>query len=208
MISWDLSILHLINREWTHTLLDWLMPSISAVNAWLPLMGLAVLLVLWRNFSVGIRLILCVALALILSDGVISKTLKKTIGRVRPRDAITGVMIRDLGSASPQFLRLFKPPTQQFSAPRGDTKGSSFPSSHAMNMFALATVIALFHRRWGMVMYVIAALVAYSRIYVGAHWPSDIPPSIGMGIFVGWVVTRLIMRKFGTGVIKKAGQIM
>lgn len=77
-----------------------------------------------------------------------------------------------------------------------------------MNMFALATVIALFHRRWGMVMYVIAALVAYSRIYVGAHWPSDIPPSIGMGILVGWVVTRLIMRKFGTGVKNKAGQIM
>lgn len=205
MISWDLSILHLINREWTHPALDWFMPAISAVNAWLPLMGLAVLLVLWRNPRLGIRLILCVALALSLSDGLISKTLKHSIGRVRPRDAITGVMIRDLGRASPSFLRLFKPPTKLLSEPRGETMGSSFPSSHVMNMFALATVIALFHRRWGMVMYVLAALVAYSRIYVGAHWPSDIPPSIGMGILVGWVVTRLIIHKVGTGHQNKAG---
>lgn len=194
MISWDLSILHLINREWTHPALDWFMPAISAVNAWLPLMGLAVLLVLWRNPRLGIRLILCVALAIGISDGVISKTLKDAVGRVRPGNAISGVIVRDLGRASPAFLRLFQPPTQRLSEPHGETKGNSFPSSHAMNMFALATVIALFHRRWGMAIYVLAALVAYSRIYVGAHWPSDIPPSIGMGILVGWAVTRLVMR--------------
>ena len=194
MISWDLSVLHHINRDWTHPLLDWLMPAVSAVNAWLPLMGLALLLVLRHNGRRGVRLILCVAMALGISDGLISKNLKHAIGRVRPRDAISGVMIRDLGSASPEFLRLFKPPVQHMSKPRGDTRGSSFPSSHTMNMFALATVIALSHRRWGGVMFVIATLVAYSRLYVGAHWPSDIPPSIGMGILVGWVVTRLITR--------------
>ena len=176
MISWDLSVLHHINREWTHPLLDWLMPAVSAVNVWLPLMGLALLLVLRHNGRRGVRLILCVAMALGISDGLISKNLKHAIG------------------ASPEFLRLFKPPVQHLSKPRGDTRGSSFPSSHTMNMFALATVIALTHRRWGLIMFVIATLVAYSRLYVGAHWPSDIPPSIGMGILVGWVVTRLITR--------------
>ena len=64
MISWDLSVLHLVNREWTHPLLDWLMPAVSAVNAWLPLMGLALLLVLRHNGRRGVRLILCVAMAL------------------------------------------------------------------------------------------------------------------------------------------------
>ena len=57
-------------------------------------------------------------------------------------------------------------------------------------MFALATVVALFHRRWGIAAFALAALVAWSRIYVGAHWPSDVPPSIGIGILLGWGVSR------------------
>jgi undecaprenyl-diphosphatase len=194
MISWDLFILHQINREWTHSLLDWLMPAVSAINAWVPLLLLIVLLVLWHGGKQGRLMILCLAVALIVSDGVISHTLKKIVGRVRPRDAVEYVMIRDLGKGSPEFMRLFSPPIQRLSAPTGDLRGNSFPSSHVMNMFAAATVVALFYWRSGAALYLLALLVAYSRIYVGAHWPSDIVPSIGMGMLVGWGVTRLIRR--------------
>jgi undecaprenyl-diphosphatase len=64
-----------------------------------------------------------------------------------------------------------------------------------MNLFAAATTVALFYRRSGAALYFLALLVAYSRIYVGAHWPSDVVPSIGMGILVGWGVTRLLQRQ-------------
>jgi undecaprenyl-diphosphatase len=196
MISWDLSILHHINREWTHPLLDWLMPAVSAINAWLPLLLLMVLLVLWHGGKQGRLMILCLAVGLSVSDGIISHTLKKVVGRVRPRDAVENVMIRDLGKGSPEFMRLFSPPIQRLSAPTGDLLGNSFPSSHVMNLFAAATVVALFYRRSGAALYLLALLVAYSRIYVGAHWPSDVVPSIGMGILVGWGVTRFLQRRF------------
>ena len=196
MISWDLSILHHINREWTHPLLDWLMPAVSAINAWLPLLLLMVLLVLWHGGKQGRLMILCLAVGLSVSDGIISHTLKKVVGRVRPRDAVENVMIRDLGKGSPEFMRLFSPPIQRLSAPTGDLLGNSFPSSHVMNLFAAATVVALFYRRSGAALYLLALLVAYSRIYVGAHWPSDVVPSIGMGILVGWGGTRFLQRRF------------
>jgi undecaprenyl-diphosphatase len=196
MISWDLSILHQINREWTHPLMDWLMPAVSAINAWLPLLLLIVFLVLWHGGKQGRLMILCLAVSLIVSDGIISHTLKKAVGRVRPRDALENVMIRDLGKGSPEFTRLFSAPTQRRSAPKGELRGSSFPSSHVMNLFAAATVVALFYRRAGIAVYLIALLVAYSRLYVGAHWPSDVVPSMGMGILVGWGVTRFLQRRF------------
>jgi undecaprenyl-diphosphatase len=210
MISWDLTLLHLINRDWAHPVLDWLMPAVSAVEAWYPLMALAVLLVLWRGRARGVLLCLCVGMSLGIADGIISNTLKEAIGRVRPRSAITGVTVRDLGDAKPAFMRLFVPPTQRPSQPRGLKHGNSFPSSHTMNMFALATVIALFHRRWGIAIYVLAALVAYSRVYCGAHWPSDIAPSMAMGVLVGWAVTRLMLhasRRLGFGHVCHGSEI-
>jgi len=53
-------------------------------------------------------------------------------------------------------------------------------------------VIALFFRRWGLPMYGLAAAVAYSRVYVGAHWPSDIVPSIALGLINGWAAVAVV----------------
>ncbi len=199
MFAWDLQLLKRINLDWTHPALDWLMPAVSAINAWIPLFVIVALLVLWRGGKKGRWLLLCIALAVGFGDGIVSNTLKKTIGRVRPRDAIEGLVVRDLAPGKPDILRLFKAPQQHPSKPRKETHGKSFPSSHTVNMFALATVVALFHRRWGMVLYGVAALVAYSRLYVAAHWPSDIPPSMALGVLVGlstvWAV-RAIQERF------------
>lgn len=194
MTPWDISLLRQINTEWTHPVLDWLMPALSAIEAWVPLIVLVVLLTAWRGGRQVRLMLLCLAVALGVGDGVISNTLKKTIGRVRPRDAVANITVRDLGAASPAFMRLFKPAVARSSEPAGETRGKSFPSSHAVNMFAAATVIALFYRRAGMLMYLLAAAVSYSRIYCAAHWPSDIPPSMAMGILVGWGVVAVAKR--------------
>lgn len=192
MLSWDLQLLQRINLDWTHPVLDWLMPAVSAINAWIPLFAIVAMLVLWRGGKQGRWLLLCIALAIGIGDGIVSNTLKKTIGRVRPRDAVEGLVVRDLAPGRTDILRLFKAPEQHPSKPRKETRGKSFPSSHTVNMFALATVVALFHRRWGVLLYGLAALVAYSRLYVAAHWPSDIPPSMALGLLVGLASVGLV----------------
>lgn len=192
MQPWDLQLLQQINHGWSHPVLDWLMPAISAVNAWIPLFAVVVVLVFWRGGRNGRIMLLCAGLAIGIGDGVVSNVLKKAVGRVRPRDAVEGLVVRDLAPGRPDFVRLFKAPEQSPSKPRKETRGKSFPSSHTVNMFALATVIALFHRRWGAFMYGVALLVAFSRVYVAAHWPSDIPPSIAIGLLVGWGTVLLV----------------
>jgi undecaprenyl-diphosphatase len=82
----------------------------------------------------------------------------------------------------------------EISQPRGELHGKSFPSSHTVNMFAVATVAACFYRRFGLVLYLLAAAVAWSRIYCGAHWPSDIPPSMALGVLTGLGVVFFISR--------------
>jgi undecaprenyl-diphosphatase len=194
MTAWDLSLLHQINTAGAHPVLDWLMPALSAIEAWLPLIILAVLLTAWRGGKQARTMLLCLAIAIALGDAVISNTLKKTIGRVRPRDAMEGVIVRDLGIAKPAFMRLFETPVVKTSEPRGETRGKSFPSSHTVNLFAAATVIACFYRGAGLVMYLLAAAVAYSRIYCAAHWPSDIPPSMALGVLTGLGVVSATKR--------------
>ena len=53
MMDWDLQWLLRINREWTHPLLDWLMPAVSSIHAWLPLLVLAGLWLAWRGGREG-----------------------------------------------------------------------------------------------------------------------------------------------------------
>ncbi len=192
MISWDLPLLRLINLEWTHPVLDWLMPAVSAFEAWLPLMFLALVMVLWKCRWRGVWLVFCLAVTIAVSDGLVSRNLKFLTNRVRPRNSIEGLLVRDLATARPEFMRLFKPPVIRPSMNQGKTKGGSFPSSHTMNMFALATTVALFCRRWGAALYLLAALVAYSRLYCAVHWPTDVFPSIGMGILIGWGTTQFL----------------
>ena len=51
---------------------------------------------------------------------------------------------------------------------------SSFPSDHAAAAFAIAVVLLIAHRRWGLLALAAAALTGYARVYVGDHYPTDV----------------------------------
>ena len=194
MMSWDLHLLQRINQEWTHAFLDWLMPAASCLHAWLPLLLLLALVIAWRGGRPGRRMLLGIALAICLGDGLVSNGLKKTVGRVRPHNAITGVVTRDLAKGRPEFTRLFKTPVQYIGTPNGETHGKSFPSSHTLNLFAVAVVVSAAHRGFGALGFALAALVGYSRVYVGSHWPTDVISSVGLGLLVGLASVWLVQR--------------
>lgn len=76
----------------------------------------------------------------------------------------------------------------------GCTQSSAFPSNHASNMFAIATMAWLELRRWRWIFPALAAAIAYSRVYVGVHYPGDVVIGALLGVGIGWACTALVSR--------------
>ena len=68
---------------------------------------------------------------------------------------------------------------------------SSFPSGHATASFALAYVIYTSDKRLGAIAYTLATLIAFSRVFVGVHYVSDIVAGALLGTLVAWSVRKL-----------------
>lgn len=68
----------------------------------------------------------------------------------------------------------------------------SFPSGHTSTSFVAATIIAclLPQKRYGIAAFVLASLIAFSRIYIGVHYPTDILFGAASGILTGILVTK------------------
>ncbi|GAA4664747.1 bifunctional phosphatase PAP2/diacylglycerol kinase family protein [Streptomyces chumphonensis] len=69
---------------------------------------------------------------------------------------------------------------------------TSFPSGHAASAAAFATGVALESRGWGALVAPLAASVAFSRVYTGVHYPSDVLAGAAIGAGVAVVVRRLL----------------
>jgi undecaprenyl-diphosphatase len=67
----------------------------------------------------------------------------------------------------------------------------SFPSGHAASSFACAVVLAAYVPRWRVAFYVLAALIAFSRAYVGVHYPLDVLAGAAWGLVLGLGVLEL-----------------
>lgn len=67
----------------------------------------------------------------------------------------------------------------------------SFPSGHAATSFACAVVLAAAVPRWRVAFGVLAAAIAYSRLYTGVHYPLDVLVGAVLGALVGATALRL-----------------
>lgn len=69
--------------------------------------------------------------------------------------------------------------------------GASFPSGHAATSFAGATMLARYLRGRALLLFLLAAAVAFSRVYVGVHYPADVLAGAAIGAAVAIALPRL-----------------
>lgn len=72
----------------------------------------------------------------------------------------------------------------------------SFPSGHSQVSFVSATAIYNHNKKWGIAAYMLAILIAFSRLYLYVHFPTDVLAGAVIGIVVGAAVSRVIKRKW------------
>ncbi len=84
----------------------------------------------------------------------------------------------------------------------------SFPSDHATGAFALAFGIWLYDRRLGRLLLAIATILAFSRVYVGAHYPGDVIAGAFIGIAVAAVLYLVpLTRRLVEAIAGRLGQL-
>ena len=72
----------------------------------------------------------------------------------------------------------------------------SFPSGHTTASFAASLALACFHPRWGTAAFTLAVLIAWSRMYLFVHWPTDVAAGMLIGTVCAAGAVALLRRTF------------
>lgn len=142
----------------------------------------ALVYAIWRAYGWRTMLVMIIASAIVvtLADQITAHLMRPYFGRLRP--------------AHPD-----NPISPMVHIVDGYRAGRlSFPSSHAANTFAVATLMSLLFRRWKFTIFIFlwALLNCYSRVYLGVHYPGDLIVGMIVGTLIGWIIyiiTKIVL---------------
>jgi membrane-associated phospholipid phosphatase len=153
-----------------------LMRNVSRFGDWPEhfLIGLALFsFARWRGSKKWARILLSMLIALAIA-GLVGRAIKVTTGRARP-------------SVKAE---------QAWNGPNWNSKYHSFPSGHVDASVGFFSVLLLARRRVGLACLPIPILIGFSRMYLGAHYLSDVVCAALLGFFVAFLVWRFPFRRF------------
>jgi len=161
----DIAVLKFFNLTIASPFLDRFFIYICDFGIWVWPLLIVVLALLWKGEARGRWMVVFAIIAVAIIDPTIYRIIKPLVGRIRPCHDTALEWIRLADGCGGRY---------------------SFPSSHAANLFGLATVVGAFYRRTRYYLYPLAALVAIGRVYLGVHYPSDVAAGAIFGAAVGW----------------------
>ena len=163
----DINILNFIRENFSNPFMDKLMVGITTLGdsgfIWIVI---GILFLLNNKYrKIGIVLLVGLLLTTILGEGIIKNIVQ------RPRAFIT----------YPDINIIINPPTSY-----------SFPSGHTASSFVSAFIIAYYNKKFGIVTFILATLIGFSRLYLFVHYPSDILVGILLGCIVAIITISLM----------------
>lgn len=177
ILDYERNLFFLLNGS-DSPFLDRFMWLYSGKAVWLPLAAFILIVLLYKKkWQESILILLAIVLVITLCDQFASHVCKPIFTRFRP-------------THHPDFMDQ----VQTVFNYRGGKYG--FISSHAANAFGFATFMSLLfrYRLFTWTIFLWSALTAYTRVYLGVHFISDIVPGAIAGVFFGWLVYYLYIK--------------
>jgi len=174
MYNWDIRVFYFLN-SFSSPPVDKFMVFLSSFQYW----RFPLLVLLGGLLILGTRkerkFVLVLFITILLSDQ-IARLLKIIIASPRPYNFLPGV--RAIVGKAPSF---------------------GFPSNHAANSFALATLTSFYYRKASWFLFPLAILVSLSRVYVGVHFPSDVIAGGCIGGLIAWGMGKVSSKMVSRG---------